>query len=167
MKAYETDFLSWLAAHDIRVAEEAGNRYVLGRESLLNLEALYGELLAQVERHREVVLEIEGPPSLHRYAVRELKDDVKCLKRRLGHLMREVSQDLASGIPREGTSRDRQEIEALAVAVPIMEVTLEKARRDLAAVEAAGTEKGAKLVDKQGPHPLVVGKPRRRVVDPK
>jgi hypothetical protein len=150
MKTYEQDFRAYLLGQNVVLAEEGRGRFLIDRESLVNLEKLVGALAAQVERLGDVVLEIDADPPLHRFSARELKDDVAVLRRRLGHLRHEVAADLASGISRAQTSRDRQEIEALAVALPVMEAVLKKARDDKEALPG-----GVTLAAKHGVDPLV------------
>jgi hypothetical protein len=150
MKTYEQDFRAWLLAHDVVLAEEGRGRFFIDRESLVNLEKLVGALGAKLERLGEVILEIDTEPPLHRFSKRELKDDVAVLVRRLGHLRSEVARDRAEGFSRAQTSYDRQEIEALAVAIPVMQAALTKARSD------ADAQPGGKtLKAKRGTDPLV------------
>ena len=150
MKTHEQDFRAYLAGHDVLLAEEGSRRLVMDYESLTNLEKLVSALAAQVERLGEVVIEVGTDPPLHRLASREIKEDVACLIRRLGHLRHEVSAAHAEGYSRAQTSRDRQEIEALAVAVPLMEAALKKARDD-----NAQNPGGKPLSTKYGIDPLV------------
>lgn len=150
MKTHEQDFRAYLLGHNVVLAEE-GRRFVMDHESLTNLEKLVSALAAQVERLGEVVIEVGTDPPLHRLASREIKEDVQCLVRRLGHLRAEVSAAHAEGYSRAQTSRDRQEIEALAVAVPLMEAALKKARAD-----NEQTPGGKPVSSKYGIDPLVM-----------
>ena len=154
MKTYEQDFRAYLTLHDVLLAEEGPDRYVIGRASLLALESLVGALAAQVERLGEVILEVETDPLLHRLASREIKEDTAFLVRRLGHLRQEVAAAYADGYSRAQTSYDRQEIDALAVAIPIMQAALKKARADNE--QSPG---GKPLSTKYGIDPLVSTQP--------
>lgn len=154
MKTHEQDFRAYLLGQDVVLSEEGSNRFSLDRTSLVNLEKLVGALSAQVERLGEIILEVGTDPPLHRLASRELKEDVAFLTRRLGHLRQEVSADHAAGYSRAQTSYDRQEIEALAAGIPIMQAALKKARDD-----NAQNPGGKPLVTKYGIDPLVTTQP--------
>lgn len=154
MKTHEQDFRAYLLGQDVVLSEEGSNRFSLDRTSLVNLEKLVGALSAQVERLGEIILEVGTDPPLHRLASRELKEDVACLVRRIGHLRHEVAAAHADGYSRAQTSYDRQEIEALATAIPIMQAALKKARDD-----NEQNPGGKPLATKYGIDPLVTTQP--------